>query len=571
VRDAGPAPGAHIPCGRERVMDQPSGRPKEAWGSRLGIILAVMGSAVGLGNFLRFPGKAAQYEGGAFMIPYFVALLLLGIPIAWAEWSLGRYGGGKGHNSVPGILRAIWKHPAAPYVGALGMIIPVAIYMYYIYIEAWCLAYAVEFLLGTFQPEPGKAADVARYKEYFTLFAGLNEDGSAFTSFAGLSEDGAAFRLPRGVLHSALFYLVVCFVLNFVLIYRGLTKGIEWFCKWAMPALVVCALVVLVRVLTLGTPDPARPDLNVVNGLGFMWNPSTTSASFWESLGNSQMWLEAAGQIFFSLSVGFGIVMCYASYLKKDDDLALSSLTASAGNEFCEVALGGLITIPAAFVFLGAAGAMGAAKAGTFSLGFVTLPCVFAQMPFGQVVGFLFFFLLFLAAITSSLSMLQPAIALMEEGLGLGRRASVSLLGFVTAVGTGFVVWFSKDARALDTIDFWVGTFCIYVFAMVQVFLFGWVLGVEKGHEELSRGAEIRIPRWVMLVIKYVCPLYLLLVFGAWLCQNAGGYLKSMAHDPVAAMSFALILLVLVFFLLLIAQAVRRWQKDEQKGKEASP
>ena len=546
-------------------MAQAPGRPKEAWGSRLGVIMAVMGSAVGLGNFLRFPGKAAQYEGGAFMIPYFVALLLLGIPIAWAEWTLGRYGGSKGHNSIPGIFRSIWPSRVAPYLGALGMLIPVAIYMYYVYIEAWCLGYAVEFLLGTFQPEPGQATDIARY-------------GTFFGTFAGLGEDGAAFAMSGGFLHSAVFYLLVCFVLNFVLIYRGLTKGIEWFCKWAMPALVACAVVVLVRVLTLGTPDPAHPEQNVLNGLGFMWNPSTKSAGFWESLTNSQMWLEAAGQIFFSLSVGFGIVMCYASYCKRNDDIALSSLTAAAGNEFCEVALGGLITIPAAFVFLGAAGAMAAAGS-TFTLGFVTLPCVFAQMPLGQVVGFLFFFLLFLAAITSSLSMLQPAIALLEEGLGLGRRAAVSLLGLITALGTLFIVYFSKDAKAMDTVDFWVGTFCIYILATVQVVLFGWVLGIEKGHAELSRGAEIRIPRFMLVVIKYVSPLYLLVIFGMWLGDQIGAqkgnYFSELLSDgaggKVARLSIVLVAVLLAFFVLIIAQAVRRWKREEDRVKEASP
>ena len=138
----------------------------------------------------------------------------------------------------------------------------------------------------------------------------------------------------------------------------------------------------------------------------------------------------------------------------------------------------------------------------------------------GRAVGFLFFFLLFLAAITSSLSMLQPAIALMEEGLGLKRKASVALLGFITAVGAAFVVYFSKDLMALDTIDFWIGTFSIYVLATFQVILYGWVLGVDRGFEELNRGAEIRIPSWVKYIIKYVSPTYLLMIFGLWIHQQ---------------------------------------------------
>ena len=109
--------------------------PQENWSSRIGVILAVTGSAVGLGNFLRFPGLAAKYDGGTFMIPYFIALLLLGLPLAWAEWSMGRYGGVRGFHSSPGIFRLLWRNRAAPYLGVLGLLVPVVIYMYYVFIE----------------------------------------------------------------------------------------------------------------------------------------------------------------------------------------------------------------------------------------------------------------------------------------------------------------------------------------------------------------------------------------------------------------------------------------------------
>jgi len=511
------------------------------------VILAVTGSAVGLGNFLRFPGLAAKYGGGAFMVPYAIAFLLLGLPIAWTEWSMGRYGGARGYNSTPGIFRVIWKHPLAPYLGVLGQVIPVMIYMYYVFIEAWCLGYAWKYLTG--QMTLGK--DPAAYSGFFE-------------AFVGATEDGVIFNKP---LESALGFLGICFVINFVLIYRGLNKGIEWFCKWAMPALIVCALIVLVRVLTLGTPDPAKPDQNLLNGLGYMWNPSTPGKPFWEALKNPEMWLAAAGQIFFSLSVGFGIVITYSSYLRRNDDIALSSVTASAGNGFCEVVLGGLITIPAAVVFLGSSVAQH--PPGTFGLGFVTLPLVFEHMPMGQFFGFLFFFLLFLAAVTSSLSMLQPAIALLEEGLGLGRHSSVALLGFITLMGTGFVVYFSAGFTALDTIDFWIGTFCIYILATVQVVLFGWVLGIDKGMQELDRGAEIRIPRIVKPMIKYVAPLYLLTIFGVWLYHNAADRIRGIANDPVVAMTVGFIVVVWVLFMLLIRQSVKRWEQDDLAAQEA--
>ncbi|MCX7723307.1 MAG: sodium-dependent transporter [Verrucomicrobiae bacterium] len=528
---------------------------RERWSSRLGVILAVAGSAVGLGNFLRFPGLAAQYGSGAFMIAYFTSLILLGIPICWVEWTLGRYAGQMGFHSSPGILHAITRHPAGKYIGVLGVIIPVIIYMYYVYVEAWCLGYVVFFLTGKLD----LGNDVAAYGEFWARFVGATENGLTFS--AGHNQ--------------AVLFLMVVFAVNFVLIYRGLVRGIELFCKYAMPALVLLGLVILVRVLTLGTPDPSKPEQNVLNGLGYMWNPGNV----WEQLRNPQLWLAAAGQIFFSLSVGFGVVITYASYLSRKNDIVLSGLTSAAANEFCEVALGGLITVPAAYVFLGAAGIVGQ---GTFSLGFKVLPLVFSKMPLPWLFGALFFLLLFLAAVTSSLSMLQPGIAFLEEGLGLTRRQSVALLGLLTALGCTFVVYFSKDLKALDTLDFWVGTVCIFLMATVLVILFGWVLGLERGWEEAHYGAEMRIPAFFKPIIKYVSPLYLLGVFALFVLFNVLGFdpqtgqfkptsyvrdLVGRDADPVARLSVLLIGIVVCFFLVLIATAGRRWDKAAPKAR----
>ena len=191
------------------------------------------------------------------------------------------------------------------------------------------------------------------------------------------------------------------------------------------------------------------------------------------------------------MSVGFGIIINYASYLKRDKDVVLTGLTASTTNEFFEVCLAGLITIPAAFIFLGAAGTTG----GTFGIGFNALPIVFLHMPGGSFFGFLWFFMLFLAAITSSLSMLQPGIAFLEEGLDIDRNKSVTLLGLLTAAGSLFVVYNSKGLAALDTMDFWVGTAMIFVLATLQVILYGWVLGIEKASKKQSEVPSLRFLR----------------------------------------------------------------------------
>ncbi|RMF75298.1 MAG: sodium:calcium symporter, partial [Planctomycetota bacterium] len=285
---------------------------------------------------------------------------------------------------------------------------------------------------------------------------------------------------------------------------------------------------------------------------GFMWNPDFTK------LKDPKTWLAASGQIFFSLSVGFGIIINYASYLRRDDEIALSGLTAAATNEFFEVCLGGLITIPAAFIFIG----MAAGDQGTFGLGFNTLPAVFAHMPATRVFGFLWFFMLFLAAITSSLSMLQPAIAFLEEGLGVGRRASVTLLGLITALGSFFVIYFSKDLLALDTMDFWVGTSLIFVLAMIEVILFAWVFGARRGYEELMRGAQMPVPRIWTFIVRWVSPLFLLIIFTAFCWNNLPGRLQALSAGGPGLYALYVIAAVMVFLLILIAIAGPRWNAE---------
>lgn len=509
-----------------------TGRKRELWGSRIGVILAVAGSAVGLGNFLRFPGVAAQNGGGAFMLPYFISLLVLGIPLCWAEWTMGRYAGTKGFNSAPGVFTVIWRNPLAKYFGGLALLIPLVIYMYYVLIEAWCLGYAISYLTGDLMKGP----DAQAYSSFFADFVGINENGDLLASGN----------------RKLLLILLGTFFINFVLIYRGVTKGIESFCKIAMPIMVVLAVIILVRVLTLGTPDASKPEQSVVGGLGFMWNPQP------DKLWDPQTWLAASGQIFFSLSVGFGIIINYASYLRESDDVVLSGLTSSSMNEFFEVCLGGLITIPAAFLFLGLAAAEFTGS--SFALGFNAMPNVFALMPAGRLFGFLWFFMLFVAAVTSSVSMLQPVIAFLEEGFDLKRRASATILGLMTALGCAFVVYFSKGLVALDMFDFWVGTFLIFILAMIQSVLYAWVFGIEKGDVEAHKGAHIRIPWFVQLMLKFVVPVYLLLIFGFFCVDKLPGYVEKITADPVALGSILFIVTLLFFLLVLIHFAGRRWE-----------
>lgn len=511
----------------------------QVWGTRLGVILAVAGSAVGLGNFLRFPGQAAANGGGAFMIPYFCALLLLGIPIGWAEWTMGRWGGQRGLHSAPAILGAMGGGALFRYLGVLGVLVPLAVSFYYTFVEAWCLGYFWAYLTGGLGVERG--APIAEQTAAAAAF---------YSTLTGREANGV---VAGGSFATAVFWAVT-FSINIALVFRGISRGIERFCAWAMPVMAVCALGVLIRVLTLGTPDPALPEQNVVAGLGYMWNPD------FSALGDAQTWLAAAGQVFFSLSVGFGVILNYASYLKRRSDVVLSGLTASATNEVFEVGFGGLITLTASFVFLGLSGTIAAVQGGSFGLGFTTLPVVFAHMPLGEIVGAVWFLMLFLAAITSSISMYQPVLAFFEESLGLVRARATALLVAVCLVGSFSVLYFSRDGIFWTTIDDWVGTFLIFVLAMVQIVCFSWVFGLERGWEEAHRGARIRIPAIYRPILRFVAPTFLLVVFTAFCLQNLGGWVRAVAAEPLRQGALALVLGVVVLLVVCTRIGERRWR-----------
>lgn len=514
---------------------------KEEWATKLGLILAVAGSAVGLGNFLRFPGQAAANGGGAFLIPYFTALLLVGIPIGWAEWAIGRYGGKKGLHSAPAIMGVIGRGSLARYFGVIGVLIPLGVSFYYVFIEAWTFGYFLKYLTGGIGVDASApiTEQTARATEFYNTFTGANADGSLF------SRDGTL---------TIVSWLIV-FAINIWLVFRGLSKGIEKFVSYAMPAMALLAVFVLLRVLTLGTPDPSVPEQNVLNGLGYMWNPN------YSKLGDFNTWLAAAGQVFFSLSVGFGIVMNYSSYMKPKDDVALSGLTASATNELFEVGFGGMITIPAAFIFLGVSGTAAAVATGTFGLGFNTLPVVFSQMgPLGNAVGAAWFFMLFLAAITSSISMYQPATAMLKEALGWSHNKATGAIAALGTIGALLTLWFTQGGAFWSTLDFWVGTFLIFIMATAQIIFFSWVFGIDRGWKEIHSGASIRLPRVFKFIMKYVAPTYLLIVFIGFCAQNLAPSITAAWSTTGSRVAVLVILATLIFLLWAIRKGEKRWR-----------
>ncbi|MBK7222709.1 MAG: sodium-dependent transporter [Saprospiraceae bacterium] len=446
---------------------------KENWGSRIGLILAMAGNAVGLGNFLRFPAQAIQNGGGAFIIPYLVCFLLMGIPLLYIEWSMGRFGGKFGQHSTPFILDAmggkqkIWK-----YFGVFGIFTNIAVAAYYCYLESWTLSWAYHSILGDF-------------------------NGMTQVGVQGFFDNYIALGSAEPII-----FWILCLALNTYILSKGLSGGVEMAAKIGMPLLIIFGIFLAYKgYATTAGVDGAINDGMV--GLNFLWTPD------FQSIWSPKVWLAAAGQIFFTLSVGMGTIHCYASYMKENEDVALNSMSAGWMNEFVEVVLGSAIVIPIAVGYLGIDKVK---ELGGFAMGFVTLPYLFAQWGdlLSKMAGFMWFGLLFFAGITSSLAMGTPMMGFLKDNFKWTHNKSAIAFGaLVFILGVPCVM----SQNGFNEYDYWAGTVSLVVFALAEIILFAWVFGMEKGWSEITRGADIHVPGIYKPIIQYITPVFLLSVF----------------------------------------------------------
>lgn len=458
---------------------------KESWGSRVGLILAMAGNAVGLGNFLRFPVQAIQNGGGAFIIPYLVCFLLMGLPLLYVEWAMGRFGGKSSNHSTPFILDSMGKKRLWKYVGVFGIFTNIAVAAYYCYLESWTLSYVYHSVIGTFQ--------------------GMNQGTVAdfFKNYVDVAKNNASFPFE------AIIFWILCLFLNTWILSKGLSGGVEKTAKIGMPLLILFGIFLAIQGVTLkaGQHNAIHPGSL---GLNYLWTPE------FSSIWNAKVWLAAAGQIFFTLSLGMGSIHCYASYIKANDDIALNSQSAGWMNEFVEVVLGSSILIPIAIGYLGIDQVVEMTKTGGLGLGFKTLPYLFQQWgpTLAMVSGVMWFGLLFFAGITSSLAMGTPWMGFFEDEFGWSRQKGAWTFGLVVLIlGLPTVLFFNQGV--FDEFDYWAGTVSLVVFAFIEILLFAWVFGIDKGWREITTGADIVVPTIYKFIIKYITPLILGFVFFA--------------------------------------------------------
>ena len=450
------------------------------WGSRVGLVLAMAGNAVGLGNFLRFPVQAIENGGGAFIIPYLVCFLFMGIPLLFVEWSIGRFGGKNGHHSTPMILDSMDKRKLWKYIGVFGIFTNLAVAAYYCYLESWTLSYVWHTIADTFGGQSqGQVAS------FFGNYVSLNSI-------------------------EPIIFWIVCLLLNTWILSKGLSGGVEKAAKIGMPLLLIFGAFLAYKAVTIQAGEQGAI-YDGLKGLDFLWSPKFDT--IWEP----KVWLAAAGQIFFTLSIGMGSIQCYASYVKKNDDIALNAMSAGWMNGFVEVVLGSAILIPIAVGYFGIDGLKDLiSDGGGLGLGFKTLPYLFEQWGgvLGVFAGVAWFGLLFFAGITSSLAMGTPVMGFLQDEFGWKEKNAAWMFGFaVLILGLPTVLFFNNGV--FDEYDYWAGTVSLVFFAFIEIILFSWVFGIKKGWQEITEGADIKVPNIFKFIIKFITPLLLGWVFFA--------------------------------------------------------
>jgi neurotransmitter:Na+ symporter, NSS family len=440
---------------------------REEWGSRTGFLLAAVGSAVGLGNIWRFPYVAYDNGGGAFLVPYLVALLSAGIPLLVLEYTLGhRYRG-----SAPLAFRRL--HRRSEIVGWWQIGVCLLISSYYAVVVAWAAAYT-----------------------WFSFDLAWGDDPEAFLfeSYLEVADAGEIGGLQLGVAVP----LVAIWVVTLFVLVGGVKRGIERASRILIPVLVVTFGVLVVRALTL--PGSA-------GGLDTLFTPD------WGAMTDGSVWIAAYGQIFFSLSVGFAIMITYASYLPRRSDLSNNAFIAGFANSSFELLAG--IGVFAALGFLAAASGVGVEEVATEGVGlaFVVFPSIISELPgLNALFGVFFFGSLVFAGLSSLISIVEASVSAVADKFDLARTPAVLLVGGTTAA-VSLVYATRGGLNLLDVVDNFVNLFGIAAVGLVEVILVAWILrrvGELRAHADAISDVPLR--GWWTFALVAVTPVLLGLV-----------------------------------------------------------
>jgi neurotransmitter:Na+ symporter, NSS family len=427
------------------------------WGSKFGFVMAAVGSAVGLGNLWRFPFTAGENGGSAFILIYIACVVFLGLPVLMAEYAVGR----KGQRSAIAGIRHIAITEGKPRVwammGWMGAIASLSIFSFYIVISAWVFDFIPQAFTGRFE--------------------GFDAEASA-----------ANFGKTLANTNEIMLFLTGFVVLNVIVVARGVHGGIERAATILMPLFFIMLLGMVIYGLIVG---------DAVRTAQFLFTPDFSKVGFGTILA-------AVGQAFFSLGVGSCLMVTYGAYLKRDTNIAQSSVLV-ASSDTAVALIAGFAIFPIVFGF-------GLDPAGGGGLFFQTMPVAFGQMPGGAIIGGMFFTLALFAAFTSSISLFEVGVSWLEDHKSIGRVKGAILLGMIM-IGLGAIYVFSLDR--IDDMDFITGQIMLPLGGILMSIFAGWVLSRASLADEIGSNALLMF--YLRNLLRFVVPVALafILVFGA--------------------------------------------------------
>ncbi len=444
----------------------------EKWSSSTVFMLATIGAAVGLGNLWRFPFVAGQNGGAAFLIIYVGFVLLLGLPVMMAELAMGRRGGGSPVASMRKLAREAGASRLWSAIGWLSILIPLVGMSYYSIVGGWSIDYV--------------------FKAALNSFANINGQ-----------ESGDVFGMLVASPWRLLFFHGLFIASGVIIVARGVGKGIEAVSRYMMPALFVLLIILVIN--SVFNADIAR-------GMDFLFNPHFDKITL-------NVVFMAMGQAFFSLAIGVGVMLTYGAYVPGGVSLPKAAFLISLADTAVAI-LAGVAIFPVVF-------ANNLDPADGPGLIFVTLPVAFGNMPFGYIVGLLFFILLFFAAYSSVLGMLEPVVSFLEEHRGFSRPKMAVLTGFfcwllgISAV-LSFNIWsdlrpmaaipFLAEKNIFDLLDFSIANLLLPLNAMLIAIFAGWIMTRQSLLEELGMQSAT-LSLFLRIVLRYIAPVLIFAIF----------------------------------------------------------
>lgn len=473
---------------------------RDQWNNKLGFLLAAIGSAVGLGNLWRFPYVAATNGGGAFLVPYFFAIITAGIPILILEYTMGKtYRGG-----APVTWARINRK--FEWLGWFQAIVAFVIGTYYFAIIVWVLSYVGFSFTQAWGSDPSS---------FFVEYLGLTDSA---LNFGGIRTN---LIIP---------FIIIWAIVAFVM-YKGVSKGIETICRICLPVLMVLTLILVIRGITLP---------GAVDGLEYMFKPD------WSKLMDSSVWVAAYGQIFYSLSIGFAIMLAYSSYLPRETDVVNSAFITATANHGFEVFAGiGVFSIMG-FMAMQQGVAVEDVAASGIGLAFMTFPTAISELPaLNALFGVCFFGALLTAGITSMVSILQAVISSFHDKFDIEHKRAVTLVLVPTfLISILFIT--GAGMNILDIVDAFINNIGVATGGLIEVILITRFFNPEKLRQEANEFSNFSIGKWWIYSLKVVTTI----VLGVMLFLNTkdfvlNGYGEYAASD-VRIFGWGCILFVVV-------------------------